>query len=148
MLSLRTVFYTPVVGNVLGKVLSIMYRATKSCITTLNVKCGSVPVTIYTVTSFFMMRTIMGQAAGQYVFVRSDIKEDTPDWKRIVTHELKHVEQQYRFGWFGILFFIKYYWQFFAYTLANMGVMALALKQMPLEREAYATDVPQTTSNT
>jgi hypothetical protein len=137
---MKTLFHKPIFGNILGWSLRLLYRATLRHPTMVYIMENYITVTIYEVTSFPMMKTIMGQAAGQYMFIRSDIKEDTSEWKRIFLHEMKHVEQQYKHGWFGIWFFIKYYYQFAVYTIANMGIVSLALIQMPLEKEAYATE--------
>jgi hypothetical protein len=135
---------TPVLGNLLGVMLKTLYKAHRVGNTVINLNKQVVTAVIYTVTSFPIMKSIKGQAAGSYIFIRNDIASNIDDYSRILAHESKHVEQQYRLGWFGLMFFIKYYWQFFTYTVRNIGILSLALKQMPLEVEAYATDTRNT----
>ena len=134
------VFYIPVVWNAIGRLRVILGRHAQAYTVQVPLTRGTVVVKVYEVTEFHIMKTIEGQAVGQYLFIRSDFKRDTQDWKRIMLHELKHVEQQCEHGWFGMWFLIKYVFQFVVYTVAYMGIISLALKRMPLEREAYATE--------
>lgn len=136
---MKNPFYIPVFGNVLGWLI-VLFKRPAFLFRLVPLAQNDVYVTVYTVESFPIMKTIKGQAVGQYMFIRSDIKQDTLEWKRIFLHEMKHVQQQCEHGWFGIWFFIKYYFQFVVYTVANMGIVSIALKNMPLEKEAYATE--------
>ena len=137
---MRKLFYTPWFLNFIGWMYVWLYKATFVSNEQVYIMNAWVTVNIYRVTRFPFMKSIMGQAVGHYLFIRSDIKRATYEWKRIFLHETKHIEQQYTHGWFGMWFLIKYVYQLVVYTIANMGLFSIALKTMPLEKEAYATE--------
>jgi hypothetical protein len=134
----------PVFGNILGWLFRLLWRAPK--IVEFPLSYPTQPswfaqhpqtIRVHTVKKFPLSSAVMGQNLGQYIFIREDLTADTARRAEIIRHELVHVEQQYRLGWFGVKFFIIYWWQFIVYTLRYMGIVGLALKHMPLEKEAY-----------
>jgi len=86
------------------------------------------------------MASIEAQTWGRYIFVRQDIDLSTFKGRVVLTHEMKHVEQFYRYNFFGLGMSVLYGFQFVAYTIACMGLIPIAIRIMPLEKEAYDTE--------
>lgn len=149
---MRVMFETPWFGNLLGWVYKLLWRATKHEELPLTY-CTQPPwfqqhpqhVTVYVVERFPFMKSIMGQAVGNYIFIRKDLLGMPGQRAQIIAHELVHVQQQYRLRWFGVKFFVVYVWQFVTYAVAYMGLISLVLRHMPLEKEAYNATKPDIT---
>lgn len=99
---------------------------------------------IFLVRRFPIMATIQAQTWGDHIFLRQDIGSGSPLGLIVVRHELKHVEQFHRYGFWGLGFLLRYWLQFLWYTRGMPFRIPWAIQNMPLEKEAY--DFQKTTS--
>jgi len=99
----------PYIANFIAKILIFLYKGTLKE----DIIKDNIPVKVYYVKRFFLSK-INGQTWGNYVFIKDTIT-DPIFYTIVLTHEIAHVRQYYKYNYLGIGFILLYSWYFIKY---------------------------------
>ena len=112
-----------------------------------GMKLLNLPVTIFTEFKDTLPYCAMVEKAGPHFIMRFDLKAiamDKKNWKSVVAHELKHVDQMYSgklYDFNGLVFWCGEDWTneaFAAHVMLSAGISDAYYKKLPWEFEAFA----------
>jgi hypothetical protein len=111
-----------------------------------GLKLMRLPVTVFTEFKDTLPYCAMVEKAGPHFILRMNLKAvavDKKNWKSVIAHELKHIEQMYSgklYDFNGLVFWCGEDWTneaFAAHVMLSTGITDAYYKKLPWEFEAF-----------